>query len=343
MKKALSLILALTLAMALVVPALAAGFGELTFDYQSLYSPKARVTFSAAKMEITSVDIDESNTGNSILITVQPGSTFSTTDCSISGVDLPAPQFSGAGFAMGDDGKYHQVATVSIGAFEGELDSLFGDAKGAYYFGEESSSAQYFKNGANDHDICFIWVPECAVYTSDGNEYSLVLTLDGKMTASAPTPETSTAPAGGTAYASTQTVELDGKKVEFQMYALKEANGGLTNYIKVRDLAFALNGTKAQFSVDWDGQVNLVTGAAYTANGSENSTPFSGDRAYTVPTSPTNVNGEASDLAAIVLTDDNGGGYNYYKLRDLGSKLGFNVDWTAERGVFIESDKPYGG
>ena len=159
----------------------------------------------------------------------------------------------------------------------------------------------------------------------------------------APTPDTPAAPAGGTAYASTQTVELDGKKVEFQMYALKEANGGLTNYVKVRDLAFALNGTKAQFSVDWDGQVNLVAGEAYEPNGSENSTPFSGDRAYTVPTSPTNVNGEASDLAAITLTDDNGGNYNYYKLRDLGQKLGFNVDWTAERGVFIETDKPYGG
>ena len=157
------------------------------------------------------------------------------------------------------------------------------------------------------------------------------------------TPTTPAASAAGTAYPSTQTVDLDGKKVEFQMYALKDANGNLTNYVKVRDLALALNGTKAQFAVDWDGAVNLVAGSGYTATGTENSTPFSGDRAYTEPTSPTKVNGAASDLEAIMLTDDSGGGYTYYKLRDLGSKLGFNVGWSAERGVYIESDKPYTG
>ena len=150
-------------------------------------------------------------------------------------------------------------------------------------------------------------------------------------------------PASGIAYASTQMVEIDGKKMQFQMYALKDANGYPTNYVKVRDLALALNGTKAQFSVSWNGRVNLVAGAAYISNGSENFTPFSGDRPYTIPSNPTNVNGAPSDLTAIYLTDANGGGYTYYQLRDLGRKLGFNVDWTAERGVFVETDKPYTG
>ena len=125
------------------------------------------------------------------------------------------------------------------------------------------------------------------------------------------------------------------------MYALKDAAGNPTNYVKVRDLALALNGTQAQFSVDWDGAVNLVAKKAYSPNGSENSTPFSGERAYTVPVNPTNVNGAASDLQAIVLTDANGGAYTYYQLRDLGRKLGFNVGWSADKGVFIETDKPY--
>ena len=34
--------------------------------------------------------------------------------------------------------------------------------------------------------------------------------------------------------ASTQTVTVDGKAVEFQMYALKDANGNDTNYVKLR-------------------------------------------------------------------------------------------------------------
>ena len=150
-------------------------------------------------------------------------------------------------------------------------------------------------------------------------------------------------PASGTAYSSTQMVEIDGKKVEFQMYALKNADGNPTNYIKVRDLALALNGTRAQFGVAWNGAANLLPGRSYTSNGSENSTPFSGDHPYTVPANPTYVDGAASDLSAIVLTDDNGGDYTYYKLRDLARKLNFNVDWTAERGVFVETGKPYSG
>lgn len=49
------------------------------------------------------------------------------------------------------------------------------------------------------------------------------------------------------------------------------------------------------------------------------------------------VNGADVSLDAIVLTDDNGGAYTYFKLRDLGAALGFKVDWTGERGVFIET------
>ena len=157
----------------------------------------------------------------------------------------------------------------------------------------------------------------------------------------APYEDGSPIPSSGIAHASTQLVEIDGEKVEFQMYALIDPDGGVTNFVKVRDLALALNGTRAQFSVDWDGLVRLTAGRPYVSDGTENSTPFSGDRAYVIPTDPTYVNGADSGLIAIFLTDDDGGGYTYYQLRDLGRKLGFNVDWTADRGVFAETDKPY--
>ncbi len=146
-------------------------------------------------------------------------------------------------------------------------------------------------------------------------------------------------PARGTAVASAQTVSVDGKKTEFQMYALKDANGNLTNYIKLRDMAYVLNGTKAQFSVGFDGTISLTAGQAYTAAGGEMTTPFSGDRAYKGGTQSIKVNGSAVDMTAITLTDDAGGAYNYFKLRDLGKVLGFNVGWN--NGVIIESDKPY--
>lgn len=148
---------------------------------------------------------------------------------------------------------------------------------------------------------------------------------------------------GDLAYASTQRVTVDGKAVEFQMYALKDANGNDTNYVKLRDVAATLNGTAAQFEVSWDGAVNIVTGQAYTPNGSEMKTPFSGNRAYSLPTSATKVNGSEASLEAIVLLDDKGGAFTYYKLRDLGKALGFNIGWAAETGVFVETDKPYEG
>ncbi|NCE63791.1 hypothetical protein D1159_04150 [Pseudoflavonifractor sp. 524-17] len=143
--------------------------------------------------------------------------------------------------------------------------------------------------------------------------------------------------AGGTAYAATQTVQVDGKAVEFQAYALKDEKGNATNYVKLRDVAYVLNGTSAQFNVGWDGAINILPGQGYTAAGGEMQTPFSGDRSYTTSAAETRVNGSAVKLEAIELKDDKGGAYTYYKLRDLGTALGFKVDWSAQRGIFIET------
>jgi hypothetical protein len=65
------------------------------------------------------------------------------------------------------------------------------------------------------------------------------------------------------------------------------------------------------------------------------SVPFSGDRAYQLSPTPTKVDGKIASLEALVLTDDSGNGYTYYKLRDLGTALGFTVDWSADDGIMI--------
>ena len=143
--------------------------------------------------------------------------------------------------------------------------------------------------------------------------------------------------AGGTAYASTQTVLVDGSAVVFQAYALKDQNGNDTNYVKLRDVAQILNGTAVQFEVGWNGAVNIETGKSYTSNGSEMKTPFTGNRTYEPAAAPTNINGAVAPLEAIVLKDDQGGAYTYYKLRDLGTALNFKVDWSAEKGIFLET------
>lgn len=142
--------------------------------------------------------------------------------------------------------------------------------------------------------------------------------------------------AGGTAYERTQKVLIGGGYVTFTTYALKDPMTGYdTNYIKLRDLALALRGTSAGFEVEWDGAVNIVTDKLYTKNGSENNTPWTGDRAYRDFAGRTRINGVDVKMDAIVLTDDKGGDYTYYKLRDLGAAIGFGVDYDSARGCIV--------
>ena len=150
-------------------------------------------------------------------------------------------------------------------------------------------------------------------------------------------------PASGKAYMRRQTIELNGHDVTLQTYALPGSNGGETNYVRLRDIASLLNGTNAQFGVDWDGNVIIVPDEAYKPNGTEMQAPFSGDRHYQKADAKTVIYGESIPFTAILLTDDQGGGYTYYKLRDLGKVLNFNVGWSNSRGIYIESNHPYEG
>ncbi len=139
------------------------------------------------------------------------------------------------------------------------------------------------------------------------------------------------------AYPSTQTVWVDGQPVVFQCYALKNEAGYDTNYIRLRDLADILRGTPAQFEVGWDHGVFLTSNAPYTPNGSEYTVPFTGARPYDRAAAKTTVDGAETPMDAFQLADDDGGGYTYYKLRDLGAALGFSVDWSALRGISIQT------
>lgn len=141
------------------------------------------------------------------------------------------------------------------------------------------------------------------------------------------------------AYERTQTVHLDGKTITLSAYALKDQSGYETNYVKVRDLAAALVGTAAEFNVTWDGGINLQSRTPYVPNGTESSSPFNGDQAYTVNEAPVYLTGRWVKLDGIVLTHGSGG-YTYFKLRDLGLALGFNVTWK-DGLVALDTSIPY--
>ena len=100
-----------------------------------------------------------------------------------------------------------------------------------------------------------------------------------------------------------------------------------------------LNGTNAQFSVDYDNQrkaVVITTRKAYTPLGTE----LAGATQSNVEAIPGNndiyINGEKVDFTVYKIN-----GANFFQIRTLGQALGFNVGWTKDTGMFIESDKPY--
>lgn len=136
----------------------------------------------------------------------------------------------------------------------------------------------------------------------------------------------------------TQMVRIDQTLTVFFMYTVYDSNGFATNYVKLRDVAWALNGTARQFNVDYDGSTKVTTGVEYAPDGSE--------------VVPLNQNATAEGLYRAVLTVDGvghpldaylirpqgtGDGNFYFKLRDLGAAIGFTVGWSADRGVYIET------
>ena len=113
------------------------------------------------------------------------------------------------------------------------------------------------------------------------------------------------------------------------------------NYFKLRDLAFLLNGTESQFAVGYDEDTNTVvidTGLAYAANGTE--LLFDGtDKSDTAQASPQSILLNGKPVRS--LSAYNIGGYNYFKLRDLGDAVGFLVDYDETTNTaIVRSGKP---
>ena len=131
---------------------------------------------------------------------------------------------------------------------------------------------------------------------------------------------------------SKQALTVNGEAIKCDIYNIDGSN-----YFKLRDLAYLLNGTDSQFSVGWDaaaGVVSIETGKAYVPNGSE--LVIGEDMASTAQVSAQTIkiDGEVrKDLSVY-----NIGGNNFFKLRDLGAAVDFEVDYDeATKTMIVES------
>ena len=137
-----------------------------------------------------------------------------------------------------------------------------------------------------------------------------------------------------TAIPTNDTLKVDGEAKTPTAYKI-----GNDNYFQLRDVAMLLNGTDAQFSVEYDEArraVKLTTHEAYTPQGWELAGVPTENQNAMVSNDVIYVNYDQKNIVVYKI-----GSTNYFKIRDLGKLLGFNVGWTAEKGMFIESDKPY--
>ena len=138
-----------------------------------------------------------------------------------------------------------------------------------------------------------------------------------------------------TANPTASTVLVNGGNVAFDAYNI-EGN----NYVKLRDLAYVLNGTAKQFSIWYDESLRMIfldKGYAYTPVGGEMASKGSGSKAATPTTARVFLDGSEVNLTAFNID-----GNNYFKLRDTGQAFDFGVTWDgANNTIVIDTNKGY--
>ena len=139
-------------------------------------------------------------------------------------------------------------------------------------------------------------------------------------------------PTNFTVILTNQNLTVDGEKQETEIYNIDGSN-----YFKLRDMAALLDGTDAQFSVAFDSERNTIvvtTGEAYETIGGELETGTDKSGSAVASAQSVEIDGAKVELAAF-----NIGGNNFFKLRDLGTALGFGVDYDEATATMLVTSK----
>ena len=132
---------------------------------------------------------------------------------------------------------------------------------------------------------------------------------------------------------STQKFTVNGEAHEIRAYIIKGKN-----YLKLRDAAAALRGTKAQFYVDYDNDKHLVsieTNKPYEDLSNIKTYSSQKELWATMRNMDVLIDGKEKKLKSAFIIDT-----NYIELRGLAKLLGFSVGYdTKTRTVVIKSEK----
>ncbi len=111
-----------------------------------------------------------------------------------------------------------------------------------------------------------------------------------------------------------------------------------SNYFKLRDMAALLSGTGSQFNVEYDKTSNTVvvtTGKAYEKQ--DGDLTLGADKSASAVRSAQKITIDGTEVAD--LTAYNLAGNNFFKLRELGEKLGFGVEYDQPTDTVIVTSK----
>jgi len=139
-------------------------------------------------------------------------------------------------------------------------------------------------------------------------------------------------PAAGSVSVSPQSVTYNGEEVAIDVYNIDGYN-----YFQLRDIAALVSESSNKFAVEFSTDTNVVsctTSKAYEATGNELKTGTDNSSSCVVSGWMLNVNGEVVDCNVY-----NIGGYNYFQLRDLGSAIGFGVDYDVNTNTVVITTK----
>ncbi|MGE4353267.1 MAG: S1C family serine protease [Oscillospiraceae bacterium] len=127
---------------------------------------------------------------------------------------------------------------------------------------------------------------------------------------------------------SSQSVMVDGQAQNFEAYNI-DGN----NYFKLRDIAYVLSGTDAQFALSYDSVHKLITvttGQNYSPVGGEMKVGDDKSDTMTLSSQMIMIDGTVSKITAY-----NIGGNNFFQLRELADALAFTAGYDAETNTVV--------